>query len=748
MAKPKPKKLSKAEKEELRLALEAEQKQRDEDEETRQDFERADAASKAKEASAEMMAQMQSKLAEVVADGAAAAEAMSARQETLQQQYGTQAESSDWAEFLECSELPDVRSEAELNTYAAEWREAPRAGLAQTVQRAGATLGVCAALSREITRLRARGGADGVKAAALAEQTPPLRALALQQLDAASAHICQHADEFASDKNEVIEQAQADGLSYGMWVNLALHPRTKQVEFAGSGVVVEIPRTLALASIALRVVHFAVDPVDRPSKELVLGGPLIVDLLALPPRPKVIKQWTMRQITALADTVLRLPYPIPAATGESLIGAPPPPPPSAQQLANAPMLRITMKRPAGVMIRGKPRVGWWDADSVGWSESGVDEVALDEEAGTISFKTVHVSTLALLQSPRFDLPFSDWHLSPKGENAAVLRLSTPFFVVQFEVREGGCLLVGDVPADLQSLAEVVMSPRDLLGDMASAGLSLLADRVNPAELEGVSGLIAKDEAIEAAVHAELALGAAALSFQMSKWNGDEAVGARSAAVQVSDGIADGQRRQEHGEDGAPVWQFAQFVPRLGPEMEAFGCPPSPETEVEGPYVPPDLTAPPPDEDAPPPPRPPPRTIDEAIWTDAMQAVIVPHAAALRIECEQATAKSVAGAVKLSLSRSREEDPTFAAVGAPAHASFCRLYGSDTATGQKLLHASPLFSSTLLELLDAVRPLSMSGIAASEQEELPPAEAEEEAGAEAGAQAAAEPASEPAAAGES
>ena len=93
----------------------------------------------------------------------------------------------------------------------------------------------------------------------------------------------QRADEHASDKGDILLQAQlpapppaaggsctaaasddaAEGgscpakplgpLQWGLWVNVARNPRARTVDYSDLGVVAEVPKSVALASIALRV---------------------------------------------------------------------------------------------------------------------------------------------------------------------------------------------------------------------------------------------------------------------------------------------------------------------------------------------------------------------------------------------------------------------------------------------------------------------------------------------------------------
>lgn len=76
----------------------------------------------------------------------------------------------------------------------------------------------------------------------------------------------QHADDHTNDKGEIVIEAAADaagpagtgtpesrGVQWGIWVNVQRNPRTKSVAFPRLGLVVEVPKSVALASLALRV---------------------------------------------------------------------------------------------------------------------------------------------------------------------------------------------------------------------------------------------------------------------------------------------------------------------------------------------------------------------------------------------------------------------------------------------------------------------------------------------------------------
>ncbi len=60
------------------------------------------------------------------------------------------------------------------------------------------------------------------------------------------------------------------------------------------------------------------------------------------------------------------------------------------------------------------QVGWWDAESQGWSQAGVTDVQLDLASGSLSFRTTHLGVLAVIQSRAALLPYAFWSVRPTG----------------------------------------------------------------------------------------------------------------------------------------------------------------------------------------------------------------------------------------------------------------------------------------------------------------------------------------------
>lgn len=148
----------------------------------------------------------------------------------------------------------DATSEAEVNTWLSLWAEKDSKDLKETLQDAQAA----ELIMRDMDRIAARAESnnDTALTTRLAKDRDALREMQTQQIDRATAHIIQHADEHANAKNEVLLAYDTGDIKYCMWINLSKNPRVKTIEFADLNISVDIPKSLALASVAIRLIHY------------------------------------------------------------------------------------------------------------------------------------------------------------------------------------------------------------------------------------------------------------------------------------------------------------------------------------------------------------------------------------------------------------------------------------------------------------------------------------------------------------
>jgi cancer susceptibility candidate protein 1 len=135
-----------------------------------------------------------------------------------------------------------------------------------------------------------------------------------------------YADQFGRESNENFQITAAVGTyRFGIWGNMTknprlfyslclfysiltsnytIHNRFKAIEFPELGMSTGLPKPLALANVAIRMLHKS-DPTcgvlyekQSKSKLNIIGGVLYFDLVELPEAPKKVDSWTIRQGTA------------------------------------------------------------------------------------------------------------------------------------------------------------------------------------------------------------------------------------------------------------------------------------------------------------------------------------------------------------------------------------------------------------------------------------------------------------------
>lgn len=267
-----------------------------------------------------------------------------------------------------------------------------------------------------------------------------------------------------------------------------------------------------------------------------------MELLALPPPPKKVKGWTLRQVTPLSTTVSLLSYPpstgigveaapivANAATGGNQAPAAPAPSiPGTGALSGWPPLRVSYLLPVNTIVRDKsPAVAWWDAvcrfsnfeitvflalsplhspspspclpsplyifpflvgleatvhclnfavaalgaplrcflfqETKTWKTDGIMEVEYDAPTKTVTFKTNHVTALAVVQNRFIDYPFEFWEIKPCGHNEALLEIVTKSKKeLQIKIGAGYCRLFRSRDGELRDLEEIKFTPLQLV----------------------------------------------------------------------------------------------------------------------------------------------------------------------------------------------------------------------------------------------------------------------------------------------
>lgn len=359
--------------------------------------------------------------------------------------------------------------------------------------------------------------------------------LTVKKLDRSTAHILQHSDEMTKpeNRNEVQLEEKSNDVKYAIWVNLvAKHFRMKSIRFNELGIGVDVPKPLALSSIALRVMYFPSDhqTYERNCQVRSLGGVFHVELLQLPQAPKRVKGWTLRQVNDLTDTVSRLSYPL-GGDGHAVAAA-----------GTAQPLKVQYHLPDDVLVpESNLRVGWWDQANETWNEEGITEIDYHPATRNLVFHTVKLCQLACIQENHTDLPFVSWSITPMPKQwpdlEVHLSLETPRYVVTIAVREGECQLVAPDSPELASLRAKPMLPGELLKRLSMAGINLTPTDTDAEFAKFANGqpVCTKVPQLEAKLCYEVAHVATAMDVKASRWN--QGIGSQQAAFLIRETTA-------------------------------------------------------------------------------------------------------------------------------------------------------------------------------------------------------------------
>eukprot|EP00743_Colponemidia_sp_Colp-15_P001304 GILK01001428.1.p1 GENE.GILK01001428.1~~GILK01001428.1.p1 ORF type:complete len:616 (-),score=127.61 GILK01001428.1:38-1885(-) len=370
----------------------------------------------------------------------------------------------EWKKYIACNPRPDPSIEKELTAYITSLTESEHKTLEETMHACQVTEEIVIDLLKVLAE--ARESADVAKTEWCFDYLKQLRDLVEYKLDAATADVLQHADEHTNSKNEVQTAAATEHLKLGVWANLATKGfRIKTIDFADLKVTTELPKPLALQILGVRCLFTQFDAVSflHHCRDYPLGGVFRVELLTLPPQPKRVKGWVMRQITSLSSSIQKIPYPSTDSAASTSTHQP---------------VRVSFHLPEHVlMIEEKPRVALWDSRNIRWSEDGVQEVKFDKSTRIVSLQAARLAPMAVVQDRYRDFPYAEWLLKPIGDRKARLTLQGRRFPVVFEILENGIQLISPAAGfeELKSIRGQVMAPGLLLQALFRTGINLLPD---------------------------------------------------------------------------------------------------------------------------------------------------------------------------------------------------------------------------------------------------------------------------------
>lgn len=138
-------------------------------------------------------------------------------------------------------------------------------------------------------------------------------------VDQCAAYIMFRAEEFSDAEHHVQVSLSLPNVRFGLWMNTAKNPRLRTLTFPEAKVTIEIPKQIALASVALRIHQSPNNRFQTRGKGqyMALGGVMAAELVVMPAPGRRVRSWTLRSVTPLSTAVQRVPYPIPPAGADA-----------------------------------------------------------------------------------------------------------------------------------------------------------------------------------------------------------------------------------------------------------------------------------------------------------------------------------------------------------------------------------------------------------------------------------------------
>lgn len=408
--------------------------------------------------------------------------------------FKLEAEDADeWVKYLACNPLPSIDlapfQERSLNTYmsmirelddeeaAEEFLHKPLEHLPHVLRECERTEEVLALMAGQLGKARqAASSSDLIPWCR--EYVSQCRRLTQFKLDKITAALLQQADDYEDEHHILNKDFLTANFSFGLWAHSPPKnnfSKVNKISFKDIAFDIELPGPLRSIRTCIRVLHSSYDTVssrkedkDRADREpnmwTSVGGTVTIQQLAMPPAPRKVKGWTLREVSGLSRKIQPIPYPsrLDASSGNAAQSGP---------------LKIKYRVPEGLLLRG-PEVGYWDDRRGQWQTEGADGMTLcekyDPDSRLLVLSLPTLAPFAIIQPRALDFPYLHWGIAPLGPGACILKALGSRFEVAFHFDNSGkCKLLQPALPQLQNVLGLLFYPGELLTKLALQGLNLM-----------------------------------------------------------------------------------------------------------------------------------------------------------------------------------------------------------------------------------------------------------------------------------
>uniref|UniRef100_A0A672HGG5 Dynein axonemal intermediate chain 7 n=1 Tax=Salarias fasciatus TaxID=181472 RepID=A0A672HGG5_SALFA len=473
------------------------------------------------------------------------------------------AETAKWQKYLHCDAEPDPTVQQEMNTFISLWRDSKEVVVTSVLKECKLVLQLVDELRGLLSE--AADPQEGQKAQeALMNLQELLHFKHLQTTEDILKTANRHVDTETGNMQTVI---QDDNVTLCLWANLSKNPRFKGLTFKEVGLGFELPKQLAVSSVAVRILHTRYDhlslvsrvthmttrtsstgdtmwPSDRRSlvgseavseevdssepkeneeakensderqqtveEEVQHGGDPVVDLNRFSPLGGVFFYDVFHlppQAHQVNDWTIR------QLLHTGLEEFPYPSEQPGSDGDGAPV-GASVKLPDTVIFLQTPQVARWDPAGKQWRTDGIADVCHEEAEARVSFKMDSFQAFVLMQETHANLPFQKWELRPLGQNSALLTISGALLDLSITVQDNQCMLQSEQERGPAHLLGRWMSCAALQKAMLDAGVNIFVSEFTDKYVINCG----KDPLTEHTAYEQMALFASACAFSWSRWN--------------------------------------------------------------------------------------------------------------------------------------------------------------------------------------------------------------------------------------
>ncbi|NWY43271.1 CASC1 protein, partial [Sylvia atricapilla] len=438
-----------------------------------------------------------------------------------------------WEHYLSCDGTPDPTVPQEINTFMSLWRDDHDEDIQLVMEKEEVVLN----LIEKFEYLLLETSPDEITEKQRDQYLGfilQLQDLLHQKYNEATQNLLKvtsvYEDSETGNMHTVIKDKNS---TFCIWVNLKKKARLRNFVFQGAGHAFDLPKSLALSSVAIRVLHTRYDhlsPLVASLKEKSSNTDDVKeteekteqnsDTLDVPSQGMgLVFTCSTKKILRLKDALLREEaggreeaprvadlqqlLPLGGVYHIDALQLPPqvqdvgdwsmvelldvglelyPYSPEEAEDGTQAAVQITLRLPDNVIYFQVPVVARWDPAGQQWRTDGITNITHEAEEKSITFGMCAFYTVAFLQDAHLNLPYQAWELHPTGVDEGLFTITAVFATIQIQIKDNQCMLSAVVVKEEEVLSHITgkwMSPFALRAALKRAGVNIFPAEYSP-----------------------------------------------------------------------------------------------------------------------------------------------------------------------------------------------------------------------------------------------------------------------------